>query len=133
MPPKKGHVALNIALPEDLALQLGALAVGYDGSKSKLIESALRAHLDGSIHQTTTDSFHQHLATVEAALTERLHALDDKLALLATMLEGFDTRLRALEADDRKQYAALVEAFDRLKQRATAPGPGQRLWGFLGS
>jgi hypothetical protein len=112
MPTKDGNKQVNIHLPDELALQLTTLAAAHDGSKSKAVESLLRAQLDGTVLHSTSDDLHQHLAMVESKLAEQLQRL-------TTLVQGMDQRLRTLEDYDQKRYKTLLQAFDRLKASGT--------------
>ena len=73
MPARKGATALNIALPDHLAAQLAVIAAepDYHGSKSQVLETALKAFLESRSHVTGMADVHQHLATLGAELASR--------------------------------------------------------------
>ncbi len=141
MPARRGATALNIALPDHLAAQLSVLAKepDYHGSKSMVLETALRAFVDGRSTLTSLDTVHEHLSQLEARLTDSLHTLDGGLTPLAgrlerliqtltTRLSALEQRLSALERQQTQKLDALVRAFDTLKP-AAQPAPKRRLFG----
>ena len=129
MPPREGNKQLNVHLPDELAMQLTALAAQHDGSKSRVVELALRAHLEGTFLHSATDGLHQALASAHTKVQRDLEALTHQMVMLCSLVQGLDNRLRALEERDDKRYGSLLEAFDRLKSRETH-GEKSRLWSF---
>jgi hypothetical protein len=81
MPPRKGATALNISLPDHLASQLAVLAAApeHHNSKSQVLETALRAFLEGGANLTALDTVHQQLSTLGTSLGQQIQALDQTL------------------------------------------------------
>ena len=128
MPPKEGKKQLNIHLPDELAMQLTALSAAHEGSKSKVLELALRAQIEGTFLHSATDGFHQALASAHTRVQSALEVLTQQLTLLSSLVQGLDNRLRALEDRDDKRYGSLLEAFDRLK--SIDKGEKTSVWSF---
>ena len=61
MPPRKGAVQHNMSLPDDLSRQLATLAAtpDYNGSKSEVVEQALRGLCEGAISETVIAGLQQ--------------------------------------------------------------------------
>jgi predicted transcriptional regulator len=119
MPPKEGNKQLNIHLPEDLAMQLTALAAAHDGSKSAVIEQALRTQIEGTFLHSATDALHQNVASGFSKIEGALQVMSEQIASLSTRVQELDNRLRALEDYDTRRYNSLLASFDRLKGRET--------------
>jgi predicted transcriptional regulator len=134
MPARKGATALNIALPDHLAAQLAVLAQepDYHGSKSQVLETALRAFIEGRSNLTVLDDVHQHLATLGAELLQAVDALAQtpvhtQMGGLAQQLAALERRLTTLERQQSQKLDSLARAVDALT-RAVTP-PKRRLFG----
>ena len=137
MPARKGATALNIALPDHLAAQLSVLAKEPDfhGSKSLVLETALRAFVDGRSTLTSLDSVHDHLARLGLDVMETVRTLDTHVAPLEKVVHALHPAPeRPGAAPDHPGAAARAEARrPGAGLRYPAPGrpapPKRRLFG----
>jgi len=135
-------VAINVSLPDHLAQQLAVLAAApeHHGSKSQVMETALRALIEGTASTLTAETFAHQVSTLGATLTaaiqdlhQSVQALGQLVQVLSTRTVALETRLTALEGrvtqfveHQGRQYEELVRAYDGLKAERTAASGGWR-------
>jgi len=123
MPPRKGSGQLNVSLPEELLLQVTALAQmeGFDGSRSKVIETALRALVEGTGAQTATDALHQHFSALRADVLAIVQGTEAIVQQLNTRLAHLEQQCTALHEAYASLRGDLLQAYDRVIARQETP------------
>ena len=147
MPARKGAVQHNIVLPEEISHQLVRLAdtPDYGGSKSEVVEQALRLLLEGTVTSAVLSGVQQQLSVFQAEVTgavQQLHAevkaisqgvqgavqdLTQAVSKLSGAITALDSRLTSMDQRETRRFQELQEAYDRLKAVVRpAPRPGNR-------
>ena len=119
MPPRKGSSQLNVSLPEELLIQLTALAQmeGFDGSRSKVIETALRTLVECTGAQTAVDTMHQHFSALRADVLAIVQGTEAIVQQLNTRLAHLEQQSTALHEAYASLRGDLLKAYDRVVAR----------------
>jgi hypothetical protein len=133
MSPAKNKTSLNITFPDELNQALLSLAGSpdFDGSKSKVLETAFRQYVEGGIHASAMGNMHQHLSESEARLQEGLMNMTIILSTLQTTLERLiaamatlDNRVGSVERQNALRHEDIVKAYDSLRTALEAKSGG---------
>src|SRR6266545_6543288 len=80
MPARHGAQQINISLPDSMAAQLALLASAPEyGSKSRVLEAALRLLIEGSATESALAGVHQRISELSDKTTEALQAVESAL------------------------------------------------------
>ena len=129
MPPRKGNESVTISLPAELVERLTKLASRPGSSRSKVLEDAFRAQLEGSASETLLEGLYHRMDEYGA----RLAAVEQTLNALGVQLTAMHDLLRT----QGKASATLADAANLLYDYVDgAHGkplpPGSRLRAFFG-
>ena len=139
MPPRKGSIQHNISLPEDLSRQLATLAAtpDYNGSKSEVVEQALRVLCEGTLSDTVMAGLQQRLSLMQDDVTTALRdmqgamqELTQAVKTLTGALTPLDNHFARFEQRETQRFEELQRAYDRLKAAVIPPTrrPAWRDW-----
>jgi hypothetical protein len=133
MPARKGADDIHISLPSQLHSALVTLASQpeYEGSKSRVIESALHMFIDQAVNMTAIDTFHQRLSaemagvrTIFQEALDSIKALAEEVALLRQTVTASEARQVAAGREQERRWADLVGAYDALRATPTVKAGG---------
>ena len=139
MPPRKGAVQHNISLPEELSRQLATLAAtpDYNGSKSEVVEQALRVLFEGAISETVIAGLQQRLSLMQDDVTTALRdmqgamqELTQAVKTLTGALTPLDSHFARLEQRETQRFEELQRAYDRLKAVVSPPTRRPAWWAW---
>jgi hypothetical protein len=134
MPARKGADQHNVTLPESVGARLAILASDpLYGSKSRVVEAALRLLVEGDANHGFVDSVQQQLSAFQATVVEHLDTVQQQMRLVLAKMHELDVRIGRMEETAQRRYEETKSAHDRLVRRLPEPGakPGL-LSKFLG-